>query len=104
MSEVVYDHLEVFTWPQISEVVVYVQHLNAAATLCVCDFSESVEMFLFFFAESHQEDHAEGCRGGEDRDGGSCDHLYHFTPFYLITELINVPYRKCFCVKLNLFL
>lgn len=35
MSEVVYDHLEVFTWPQISEVVVYVQHLNAAATLCV---------------------------------------------------------------------
>lgn len=36
----------------------------------------SGERVVFVHPESHQKDDAEGRGGGEDCDGGSCDHLY----------------------------
>lgn len=45
---------------------------------------------VFSPPESHQKDHAEGHRGGEDCDGGSCDHLYPLTPADVQDELHNV--------------
>lgn len=40
------------SWPEISEVVVYVQHLNAAATLCVCVISLKVLKCFCFSLQS----------------------------------------------------
>lgn len=50
------------------------QHLNCHVSMMSGEICFSFCFFLL--PESHQEDHAEGRRGGEDCDGGSCDHLY----------------------------
>lgn len=55
----------------------------------------SVVKCVLLPSESHQEDHAEGRGGGEDRHGGSCHHLYPFKaadiPLLLTAAEVPLP-------------